>query len=1169
VGCRAIGRSRLGGYREPARPVKAQPVSDVHVLAQSMIHRAEHRRLLVFADNRQEAAFQAGWMQDHARRYRMRALMYERIRETAVQVGTLVAHLDDLLDRDNDLSQALLPEVWRVARKQSDLHTHTAERKRFLRIQVLREIATGTKQRIGLEPWGRMVINYRGLSPDIPFVTNWAGMLGVRPDELASGVASLLDGIRRQRVLLDREGLIFSHFWEEGDREIQRGYLPLMPGNPKGLKVERTPNDDNRFVGQLFSLRGQTTAMKTALAWGVQRVDLRRFLQEMWTMLADDLSILAPVTLTGSRGRALPGCVDARQVDADLVELAPSQGLYRCTTCRRAQNRPTPHMACPVFRCPGTLLFENEDPDDYDLMVLDKGFEMLRPKEHSAQVPAEEREMLERIFKGTSEKINTLVCTPTLELGVDIGVLDATLMRNVPPLPSNYWQRCGRAGRRQRMALNVTYARPVSHDRAYFAAPNKLLEGEITPPRFNLRNDVMIRKHVHAAVLTVVHSLAGTSSPLSQSDQDEIRPALARCFPTQVKDYLFEPNGAIKTTPFDVTPLMTIITKHVLRIEEHIQRVFSQGWPQEDISAVSGVLLRQYLDAMPSQLEEVVSRLKKRLRWAMEQLNRLNDLRSQRGALEPEEDALHTRCDRFVKKLKGTAKRRRREAEGFDDTNTYAVLSAEGFLPGYGLDSGWIVALHEAPRYATDLQDWELRRNPGLALREYIPGNLIYANGHRFVPRVFHLELQDQPVNFIVDVQNEAVGDVEGTRAGAMGAQIIPAVSVCDVDLPHDSQISDEEDYRFQLGVAVYGQELPQHAGGRAFLWGPRTLTHRRGVRLRLVNVGPAHLARNAGVLGYPVCRVCGQSRSPLASQADLARFATDHLNRCRKPVENVGFFADVISDAIALNDCPDREEAYSVMESLRLGAAEVLEMEPEDLQVLVVGKPGVNTVDAMLYDPLPGGSGLLDQMIENWGAVVRAAISVAEDCPSRCAAACVDCLMTFRNSFYHSHLNRNTAADRLRRWTELLAFSNDIPQRLPSQSVVDLTVNDAEERLRILLERAGLQGYQPQYQISLGLPLGSTTPDFYYPPATEHYEGICVYMDGMSRDFHGNPERQKRDRRIREELLNRGYEVVEISHAQLFDRDAMSQHFYRIGRLLLGKDFAKRFRDETSWFEN
>ena len=1169
VGCRAIGRVRLGGYREPARPVKAQPVSDVHVLAQSMIHRAEHRRLLVFADNRQEAAFQAGWMQDHARRYRMRALMYERIRQSAVQAGTLVAYLDDLLDHDDDLSQALLPEVWRVARKQSDLHTHTAERRRFLRIQVLREIATGPKQRIGLEPWGRMIVVYRGLDATHPFFVNWAPLLGVSPNELVSGVASLLDGIRRQRVLLDREGRIFSRFWEEGDREIQRGYLPMMPGNPKGLKFERTQNDDAKYVAQLLSARGQTTAMKTALAWGVQRGDLRNFLQEMWEMLANDLGILASVTLTGSRGNALPRCAETRQVDADLLELTPSQGLYRCTTCRRAQNRPTPRMACPVFRCSGTLLFENEDPDNYDLMVLDQRFEMLRPKEHSAQVPAEDREILERIFKGTSEKVNTLVCTPTLELGVDIGVLDSTLMRNVPPLPSNYWQRAGRAGRRQRMAVNVTYARPVSHDRAYFAAPNKLLEGEILPPRFNLRNEVMIRKHVHASVLTVLHALERPGGGLSQVDQDEIRTALHRCFPSQVKDYLFDASGNIQAAPFEETPLTTVISKHAVRIEQHVRTVFSQGWPQEDLASVSEALLAGYCTGMPGQLQEVVGRLKKRLRWAMEQLNRLNNLRAQRGALEPEEDALHTRCDRFVKKLKGTLARRRREAAGFDDTNTYAVLAAEGFLPGYGLDTGWIVALHEAPRYATDLRDWELRRNPALAMREYIPGNLIYANGHRFVPRVFHLELQEEPVSFLVDVQNEAVASVGGVGAGAvaMGAQVIPAVPICDVDLPHDSQISDEEDYRFQLGVATYGQELPQHAGGRAFVWDTRTLTHRLGVRLRLVNVGPSQLARNAGVLGYPVCRVCGQSRSPLASPADLNRFGEDHLNRCRKQVENVGFFADVIADAITLVDCNDREEAYSVMESLRLGAADVLDMEPEDLQVLVIGKPGVNTVDAMLYDPMPGGSGLLDQMVERWEDVVRAAISIAEDCPSLCADACVDCLLTFRNSFYHAHLNRNTAATRLRQWSGRLTLSNEIPQRLPSQPARDVTVNDAEERLRNMLERAGLHGYQAQQQIDLGLPLGSTTPDFSYLSANDHYEGICVYLDGMSRELHGNPERQKRDRRIREELRNRGYEVIEITHAQLFDRDAMAQHFYRIGRLLSGKDPARRVKEDLGWF--
>ena len=123
-------------------------------------------------------------------------------------------------------------------------------------------------------------------------------------------------------------------------------------------------------------------------------------------------------------------------------------------------------------------------------------------------VPHDERERLENLFKGESDAINAFVCTPTLELGVDIGQLDAVLMRNVPPLPANYWQRAGRAGRRHRMAVDLTYCRPVSHDRAYFADPLKLLAGRVDPPAFNLRNELMVAKHVHATVITRLHQYA-------------------------------------------------------------------------------------------------------------------------------------------------------------------------------------------------------------------------------------------------------------------------------------------------------------------------------------------------------------------------------------------------------------------------------------------------------------------------------------------------------------------------------------------------------------------------------------------------------------------------------------------------------------------------------------
>jgi len=89
VSCGALGRAYGSGFREPARPVRAVAVADVHVLAQDMIHNAERRRLLVFADNRQDAAFQAGWMRDHARRFRLRALMAEK----ATTIRTLLQPL--------------------------------------------------------------------------------------------------------------------------------------------------------------------------------------------------------------------------------------------------------------------------------------------------------------------------------------------------------------------------------------------------------------------------------------------------------------------------------------------------------------------------------------------------------------------------------------------------------------------------------------------------------------------------------------------------------------------------------------------------------------------------------------------------------------------------------------------------------------------------------------------------------------------------------------------------------------------------------------------------------------------------------------------------------------------------------------------------------------------
>jgi len=79
--------------------------------------------------------------------------------------------------------------------------------------------------------------------------------LGLSTEELLQGVAAVLDFTRRNRILLDRDGQIFSRIWQEGDREIANGYLPLFRGGPKGLKLQRQPGDEAGRITQWIGSR--------------------------------------------------------------------------------------------------------------------------------------------------------------------------------------------------------------------------------------------------------------------------------------------------------------------------------------------------------------------------------------------------------------------------------------------------------------------------------------------------------------------------------------------------------------------------------------------------------------------------------------------------------------------------------------------------------------------------------------------------------------------------------------------------------------------------------------------------------------------------------------------------------------------------------------------------
>ncbi|KAH7665147.1 DNA helicase protein [Dioscorea alata] len=112
--------------------------------------------------------------------------------------------------------------------------------------------------------------------------------------------------------------------------------------------------------------------------------------------------------------------------------------------------------------------------------------------------PQDRRKIESDLFGG---KLRGVAATNALELGIDVGHIDATLHLGFPGSIASLWQQAGRSGRRGRSSLAIYVAFEGPLDQYFMRFPNKLFQHPVEHVLVDADNEKVLEQHIACAAL--------------------------------------------------------------------------------------------------------------------------------------------------------------------------------------------------------------------------------------------------------------------------------------------------------------------------------------------------------------------------------------------------------------------------------------------------------------------------------------------------------------------------------------------------------------------------------------------------------------------------------------------------------------------------------------------